>query len=213
MNVNSTYCPPSLQNAECGKNMKPGHCGCIAPSNIQKFEITEDTVEIAQNQSTEQNTTDKESKTFSLPLLASFDPQDFSIEGLEPKIETLSKELEDSFGRFAFMNGISRDPEIELGISPNQNVYVKSPHPDKERIEDFFANNEYARSKINELSSKTQMLDSIKESLEFQRRYAVDPKAAVEEFSHLFNDSYKRTTTVKINTDGVDYEVKGSVTV
>jgi hypothetical protein len=57
------------------------------------------------------------------------------------------------------------------------------------------------------------MLEAIKESLEFQQRYAVDPKAAVEEFSHLFNDSYKRSTTVKINSEGLDYQVKGSVTI
>lgn len=208
-----TYCPPSLQNAECGKNMKPGHCGCIAPANIQKFEIAEETDEVLQNQSTAQKPADADKKLSSAASLGSLELADFSIDGLESQIESLSKELEDAFGRFAFMNGISRDPEIELGITPNNNVYVKSPHPDKERIEEFFANNEYHRGKINELSSKTQMLEAIKESLEFQQRYAVDPKAAVEEFSHLFNDSYKRSTTVKINSEGLDYQVKGSVTI
>lgn len=48
------------------------------------------------------------------------------------------------------------------------------------------------------------------ESMKFQDRYAVDPKAAVAEFSHLFTGNYSYKTSLTIGCDSWDYQTKSS---
>jgi hypothetical protein len=112
------------------------------------------------------------------------------------------------FSRFMMNEGISSDPAIELNISGNGRVTVQADHPDKEKIESFINDNSELRNLYVGISSTKNLIAIGRESSEFQQKYAVDPKAAVAEFAHLFTGKYGYNTTVTIGKDGYNCETK-----
>lgn len=111
---------------------------------------------------------------------------------------------------FMLNEGIEADPPIELNVSSNGKVVLKNDHPDREKIENFINENSELRNLYVGVTSAKNLVAIGKESAEFQKRYAVDPKAAVAEFAHLFSGNYQYNTSLKISEDGWQLNTQSS---
>jgi hypothetical protein len=108
---------------------------------------------------------------------------------------------------------VSDRPPIEMSISGNGKVVVTNNHPDKEKIEKFFEENSEARNLYAGITANKEMMVSFEESLKFQKRYAVDPVAAVREFSYLLNGSFKVVTSATMSNGQFDFKSQGMITI
>ncbi|MGM0599274.1 MAG: hypothetical protein ACQETH_05570 [Candidatus Rifleibacteriota bacterium] len=101
---------------------------------------------------------------------------------------------------------ISPEPPIDINIAAGSGkIRVNEDHPDKEKIENFINGNSELRNLYVGISNSKNLTAMGKESHKFQQKYAVDPKAAVDEFSHLFSGNYGYKTSLKISADSWDF--------
>jgi len=112
---------------------------------------------------------------------------------------------------FIMKQDIATQPPIELSIAGNGKVQVQDGHPDKAVIEEFINGNSELRNLYAGISSTQSMLAMFEETSRFQQRYAADPKAAVEEFAHLFSGKYGYDTRLVI--DGSSWEYQSNSTI
>lgn len=106
------------------------------------------------------------------------------------------------FGSWMSREGVATTPPIQLSVASDGRVVPQADHPDKARIESFINDNEELRNLFVGITSTKSMIEIGRESAAFQARYAVDPKAAVTEYSHFFTGSYTYETILSIgNTD------------
>ncbi|MBF0410740.1 MAG: hypothetical protein HQM10_25570 [Candidatus Riflebacteria bacterium] len=103
---------------------------------------------------------------------------------------------------------IQTPPSIELDVLNSGRVAVTSNHPDKDKIETFINDNEEMRNLYVGITSTQSMIEIGRESVKFQARYAVDPKAAVAEYSHFFSGHYRFSTTLTISKNDWTYNSK-----
>ena len=57
----------------------------------------------------------------------------------------------------------------------------------------------------------THLQAMAEESMRFQKRYAVDPQAAVAEFAHLFGGNYGYRTKLTIDSENWQYLTSSSL--
>ena len=101
---------------------------------------------------------------------------------------------------------ITYEPPIDINIAAGSGkIRVNEEHPDKEKIENFINGNSELRNLYIGISNTRNLMAMAKESHKFQQKYAVDPKAAVAEFSHLFSGNYGYKTSLKINGNSWDF--------
>lgn len=79
-------------------------------------------------------------------------------------------------------------------------------------MEEFINGNPELRNLYAGINSTRNFLAIAEESMKFQKRYAVDPKAAVAEFSHLFSGNYSYKTSLTISGESWDYQTRSSWT-
>jgi len=85
-------------------------------------------------------------------------------------------------------NNIDMSKEIRLGTDSNGRVIVINNHPDKAKIEKIFEE----RGDLSNIFRKISSLDGLVKRSNvfsaFQQAYSKNPKAAVAQFSFLFNN-------------------------
>jgi len=118
--------------------------------------------------------------------------------------------LQKHLGRFMLNEDVASQPPVELSIGFNGRVIVQDGHPDKEKIEKFINDNSELRNLYVGICNTKSFLAMAEEAQRFQRRYAVDPQAAVAEFSHLFSDNYGYDTRLVINDNSWKYQTSSS---
>lgn len=101
--------------------------------------------------------------------------------------------------------GIDTSKEIRLKMAGDGSIVVSGDHPQKAEIERLFRENPDLRNQFAEVSAMGDFLHSAQQSLEFQRAYAKDPKAAVAAFAQLFSNSRKPQFNLVVS--GSEYSV------
>lgn len=111
--------------------------------------------------------------------------------------------------------GIDTSHEIRLQVAGDGRVIVANDHPQKAEIEKMINDNEDLRNDFVKMTSLTEMVGSMKESLAFQEAYAKDPYAAVAQYSYLFDSSNKANVCLSILGDQFTalYERPGAATI
>jgi len=117
---------------------------------------------------------------------------------LTSNIEKATDIFRRHFGSWMSREGIATTPPIELSVSFDGRVVTQADHPDKARIESFINDNGELRNLFVGITSTKNLIEIGRESAAFQARYAVDPKAAVAEYSHFFTGSYTYDTILSI---------------
>lgn len=119
---------------------------------------------------------------------------DLLTSNLEKATEIFRRHL----GSWMSRDGIPTTPPIQLSVASDGRVVAPADHPAKDRIESFINGNEELRNLFVGITSTKSMIEIGRESAAFQARYAVDPKAAVAEYSHFFTGSYTYDTILSI---------------
>ena len=108
--------------------------------------------------------------------------------------DDIQKELDEDLVSFkASINkmfeqlGIDSSISVELQVDQQGYVQVTNNHPDKDKINQMFKDNEDLRNTYVKIQSFTDVLESGHKSAEFQEAYAKNPRAAVALYSYLFN--------------------------
>lgn len=101
--------------------------------------------------------------------------------------------------------GINNSTPVELQVDQQGYVRVTNNHPDQEKIEQMFKDNEDLRNTYVKIQSFTEVLESGYEAIAFQNAYAKNPQAAVAQYSYLFNEDKHspRFYTSLTNSNGV----------
>lgn len=124
---------------------------------------------------------------------------------IETNLQTSSDIFKKHLSSFLLNEKISAQPQIELSVAANGMIRVQDNHPEKEKIEGFINSSKELRNLFVGICNTKNFLEIGKESSRFQKRYAVDPRAAVAEFSHLFSGTYGYRTSLIINNEGWQY--------
>lgn len=127
------------------------------------------------------------------------------IEDIEAKtrdaLGVFNKHLKKLFAK----NDIDTSKEINISTNSSGKVIVTNDHPDKEKIEGIFENNDELANMYRGISSNMSFLKAAKEASAFQKAYAIDPKAAVENYSYLFNNNRDNASHLNINGNNLSF--------
>ena len=130
---------------------------------------------------------------------------------IEGNLVAASDIFQKHLSRFIRDENVSTRPPIELSISSDGRVRVQNDHPDKDKIEKHINDNFELRNLYAGISSSRDLLAIAEESMRFQKRYAVDPRAAVAEFAHLFSGNYSYRTQLTIDGENWNYLTCSSI--
>ncbi|MNT39376.1 hypothetical protein D3C72_1756170 [compost metagenome] len=83
-------------------------------------------------------------------------------------------------------------------------VVVVGDHPQKARIEQIFADDDQLSNAFRKASSLAHLVAASEAAMPFHAAYAVDPKAAVAQYAHLFNTKLAMTVSHHWGPDGLE---------
>lgn len=95
-------------------------------------------------------------------------------------------------------HGIDTSKEIRLQMAGDGRVIVANDHPQKAEIEKFFTDDESLRNEFARMSGLTDLLASAQEAIAFQKAYAKNPQAAVEQYWYLFDSAMDASVSMRI---------------
>lgn len=105
--------------------------------------------------------------------------------------------------RLLEQHGIDRSCEAILRSDGTGAIHVANDHPDREKIEAIFQDNPELANEFRGLSATASFLRAADEHQKFSAAYERDPRAAVEQFSHLFDNTDPREFAMRISRDTV----------
>ena len=126
--------------------------------------------------------------------------------------DDIQKELDEDLVSFkASINkkfeqlGVDTSIPVELQVDHQGYVQVTNNHPDKEKINQMFKDNEDLRNTYVKIQSFMEVLDSGRDAATFQKAYTKNPRAAVAQYSYLPNSDRQnpRFHTSFSNLNGV----------
>ncbi len=97
--------------------------------------------------------------------------------------------------------GISRTPNFEIKWDATGKLYIDSDHPDKESIEKILNETPNICNTFKRMSSNSSMIAAIQRAEKFNKEYALDPKAAVQKYSYLFDSEPCDAFSVFVSED------------
>jgi hypothetical protein len=97
--------------------------------------------------------------------------------------------------------GIDTSQEIRLQVGADGQVVVTNDHPQREQIQQMFADDPQLRNDFVQAQSLAEMVGSAQEGAAFQKAYAQDPEAAVAQYWYLFDSAMKSDTSMVIKGD------------
>lgn len=98
-------------------------------------------------------------------------------------------------------NAIDTTRPIDLQVGPDGRLIVANNHPQKAEIEELVNRDETLRNKFARLNSLTSLIAAGREAAAFQAAYAKDPRAAVAQYSYLFDSAIQPAVTLRILGD------------
>ncbi|MBU1003427.1 MAG: hypothetical protein KKE73_13015 [Proteobacteria bacterium] len=110
-----------------------------------------------------------------------------TLDDFEAGLKRSRDKLQSDVGALFIENGISTTPPVELTSDGEGHIRVKGDHPQKDQIEQLFAERPDLANDFRKVSGLDSMVEAGKEYLDFAAAYAKDPYAAVAQYSHLFN--------------------------
>ncbi len=120
---------------------------------------------------------------------------------LRKKSAALKEDLDSLFERA----GIDGADEICLTVGYDGSVLVKGEHPDKANIEKLFADDPELSNRFREVSGLAEIIRAGQEGVEFQKAYAQNPIAAVEQYSYLFSGNYQPQFNLSYSADSMSF--------
>ena len=112
------------------------------------------------------------------------------------------KDALDARLREAFRDaGIDTSAQIRLQVGYDGHVAVANDHPQRDEIEQIFADNPDLRNHFAEVASLSEVIRAGEEASAFQQAYADDPDAAIAEFWHLFSGQRRPDFSLLIGGD------------
>ncbi len=99
--------------------------------------------------------------------------------------------------------GIDRGCEAILRSDGQGKIRVANNHPQREKIEALFENNPELANEFRGLSATASFLRAADDHSRFAAAYAKDPTAAVQQFSHLFENTDSRDFAMRVTSEGM----------
>lgn len=146
------------------------------------------------------------------------DGESISITDLEAAQQKAQSSIRAKLHDLFASEGIDTTQEIQLQIGADGQVYVMNDHPQREQIQQLFADDPTLRDDFCEFQCLTETVGAIREGIAFQRAYANDPEAAVAQYWYLFDSGTKASASLSIQGDeyqalygrpGLGFEVIG----
>lgn len=97
--------------------------------------------------------------------------------------------------------GIDSSQEIKLQVGSDGSVIVANDHPQKTEIEQLFKDDPSLRDAYVKFTAMSELAAAAREGMAFQAAYAKDPRAAVAQYSYLFENDGKSTLSLSILDD------------
>ncbi|BBD09449.1 hypothetical protein [Desulfovibrio ferrophilus] len=130
-----------------------------------------------------------------------------SLDALEAGLNKSQDKLKSDIGALFIQYGISTTPPVELTSDGEGKIRVKGDHPQKDQIEQLFANRPELANDFRKVSGLSSLVEAGKEYLEFAEAYAKDAYAAVAQYSHLFNNMESESFSMIFGEDEEQAEV------
>lgn len=127
------------------------------------------------------------------------------LEDIKTSFDQQRDALNDRIRQLFESAGIDTSQEIRLKAASDGSVVVSGDHPQKAEIEKLFRENPDLRNQFVGVAAMGEFQQAAQQSLEFQRAYAKDPKAAVAAFAQLFSNSHKPQFNLVVS--GSEYSV------
>lgn len=128
------------------------------------------------------------------------------LEDIVLAADEMQEEFQNRIMKMFLKYDVDTGTEIQLHTGYDGSVIVTNDHPDKEKIEQIFADNSELSNLYRGISSNRSLIHAIEESADFRAMYAPNPEAAVARYSHLFEG--KTQTTMRINNNVIDFLYK-----
>ncbi len=117
---------------------------------------------------------------------------------MQRKVDVGMEIFREEFGKWMANEGIPCTPSVKLQSDSSGKIVVNGLNPYKEKIEKYFEENDDMANIIKGMTMAKSLIEAGKEHLKFQREYAVDSRAAVEKYSHLFSNKYSYKSLINI---------------
>lgn len=134
-------------------------------------------------------------------LFGAADDGSLSITDMETAQQQIQAQVESKLNRLFAEHDIDTTQEIRLQVGADGRVIVANDHPQRDQIEQLFADDPELRNDFVQAQSMAEFLGAAQEAIAFQQAYARDPEAAVAQFSYLFDATQKASTSLVIRGD------------
>ena len=104
------------------------------------------------------------------------------LEDMMARLSEISTDLQGVLGNKFRTAGIDTSKPIDLETDSHGNVRVANDHPDKEKIEQIFADDPALANDFRGVQSLQSLVSAAEKHLEFIEAYAADPEGAVAQF-------------------------------
>ncbi len=116
-------------------------------------------------------------------------PGTVRLEDIGEQIKIDKKAIDEEIESVMKSLGIDEDVSYSITTTSNGSLQVNGDFEGKEKFEEALNENEGFANRFRRLSALSSLQEAAKRSLEFQKEYEINPKAAVAKYAALFNDS------------------------
>lgn len=104
------------------------------------------------------------------------------LEDLESHLEEISAGLQTTLGNRFRAAGVDTSRSLDLDVDAAGAVRVTNDHPDKDKIEAMFADDQALADQFREVLALQQLVSAGQQHVAFAKAYAQDPEAAVAQY-------------------------------
>lgn len=92
-------------------------------------------------------------------------------------------------------------PPRKVEIAPNGMIVIENDNPNKAEIESLIQNDGMLDQELRKVLSLSTLIKNFEEAIPFQKAYEKDPKAAVQQYSYLFDDRWTQVSSLIFNSE------------
>ena len=104
------------------------------------------------------------------------------LEDIQAHLAEISADLQSALSSKFRAAGIDTSRSIDLETDAQGNVRIANDHPDKEKIEQLFADDPELANDFRGVLALQQLVSAAEKHMEFAEAYAADPEAAVAQY-------------------------------
>lgn len=120
-----------------------------------------------------------------------------SLDELQTNGEKFLKEFNEKIQADFVLYGFDLDHDIQLTVGRSGEILVKNDHPDKAKIEKYFADHPELGNEYRKITNIFSLVANGREASEFQAAYMKNPRAAVVQYAYLFNSDLAADMEIK----------------